>query len=96
MAVAVNQGFGLPPFFFLNRGLKRTTREAKPGGGRRDMPIQMPGPPWAGTKEQGNTMFQSRAPGGGGVHSPTKMAFFFEQKTWPIAYIQQEVPGGAS
>jgi hypothetical protein len=25
-----------------------------------------------------------------------KMAFVFEQKTWPIAYIQQEVPGGAS
>ena len=40
-------------------------------------------------------MFQSRAPGGGGVHGPTKMASFsfFEQKqrTWPIAYIQQEV-----
>ena len=95
MAVAVNQGFGLP-LFFVVQGLAKDYTGGKTGRGVPGHAHSNARAAVGGYKGAGEHHVSITRPRGGGVHGPTKMAFFFEQKTWPIAYIQQEVPGGAS
>ena len=95
MAVACNQGFGPATFFFV-QGLAKDYTGGKTGRGVPGHAHSNARAAVGGYKGAGEHHVSITRPRGGGVHGPTKMAFFFEQKTWPIAYIQQEVPGGAS
>jgi hypothetical protein len=79
MAVDVNQGFG-PATFFLVQGLAKDYTGGKTERGVPGHAHSNAGAAVGGYKGAGEHPVPITRPRGGGVHGPTKMAFFWGAK----------------